>query len=339
MKILVIGYHNPHFINTLVYREKAIKDLGHQVIALDDRNFLIPGRFRDSCKLLHSWDLDRLNRNLVAIASKQKPDLCIVVGGDTILPTTVTGITNLGIPCVLWTTNVPIDFDNIIESAPLYDYLFCAGSEALTIFQREGLTEAAWIPYGCDPDYHAPMQLDHADRTEYGSSVAFVGSYYPNRARLLEALSDLDIHVWGPYWDRIDKSSPLMPKITSAKVNYTDWVKIYNASEITVVVHYHDEKIPSDQASPKLFEALACACFVLVDDQKDVRALFEDNKHLVFFNSPDDLRQKVSYYLQHPEERDRIRKNGYMETISKHTFRHRIETILTILTRNGICNS
>ena len=73
MKILLVGYHNPHFVNTMVWREKAVEYLGHELVVFDDRQFLIPGRIRESVPFLQQWDLGRLNRALVAFAARTKP--------------------------------------------------------------------------------------------------------------------------------------------------------------------------------------------------------------------------------------------------------------------------
>ena len=129
------------------------------------------------------------------------------------------------------------------------------------------------------------------------SDLAFVGSFYPNRGRILEAVADLDLGIWGPYWQKLPPDSLLNKKAVNIKMNYDQWVKIYNASKIVLVVHYQDPQIACHQASPKLFEAMACGSFVLCDRQKDAQALFKDKEHLVFFDDAKDLRSKIEYYF------------------------------------------
>lgn len=100
MKTLLVGYHNPHFVNTIVLREKALGYLGHDAIFFDDAKFIIPGRIRSKVPFLHQWDLGRLNQCLVDVSRQQKPDCCLVVGGQPILPQTVSQIHRMGIPIV-----------------------------------------------------------------------------------------------------------------------------------------------------------------------------------------------------------------------------------------------
>ncbi len=328
MKVLLVGYHNPHFVNTIVLREKAVGYLGHEAIFFDDARYIIPGRIRSKFPVLQQWDLAQLNHSLVKMAQEQKPDCCLVVGGQNIWPQTVSNIKEMGIPIALWTTDVPVDFKNILDSASVYDHLFCAGTEALDIFQARGFKNVSWVPFGCDPHFHQRLSLSESERKQYSKDIVFVGSYYPNRASLLESIADLDLGVWGPYWQKLAADSPLKDKAVSIKMNYDQWVRIFNGSKINIVIHYQDGKTPCHQASPKLFEAMACGSFVLTDRQKDVQALFKDKEHLVFFDGPEDLRSKIKYYLDHEDERKRIADAGYAEVSAKHRYQDRLKKIL-----------
>lgn len=331
MKILLSSYHNPNFLNSTVYREKAVQYLGHELISFDDRTFIIPGRIRDKIKYLHQWDLQRINNNLVKAVERARPAVVFVIGGQRILPTTVQRIKKQGFKIVLWTTDPPYDFANILAAAPCYDHLFCGGSEAQDIFHQHGLIHTTLMSFGCDPHYHKIVPLSDEDKKEYAHDISFVGSYYPNREHLFESLADLDIRVWGPYWSHLPEHSVLRSKAVDIKMNYDQWVKIYNASKIVIVAHYQDGKTPCHQVSPKLFEAMACGSFILVDEQKDIRKLFQDGKHLVFFKDTTDLREKVQYYLIHEQERLVIAAEGCREASAKHTYQHRFEKMLRIL--------
>jgi len=335
MKILLVGYHNPHFVNTIVLREKAIGYLGHEAIGFDDAKYMLPGRIRSRFPFLHQWDVEHLNENLVNTARQHKPDCCLVVGGQNILPQTVSRIKHMGIPIALWTTDVPADFKNILESASFYDHLFCAGSEASDIFHARGFENVTWLPFACDPNFHKRISLNIDESHQFAKDIVFVGSYYSNRARILEGIADLDLGVWGPYWQKLEVHSPLKKKAINIKMNYDQWVKIFNASKINIVIHYQDGKLPCHQASPKLFEAMACGCFVLTDRQKDAQALFKDKEHLVFFDDPQDLRAKIKYYLDHEDERKRIAERGFIEVLEKHTYQHRVKSILDILQKEN----
>ena len=95
-----------------------------------------------------------------------------------------------------------------------------------------------------------------------------------------------------------------------------------------MIIHYQDGRVPCYQASPKVYETLACGGLAVDDDQKDVFALFEDGRHLVRFENPDDLAAKIETALSRPEERRAIARRGREEALGKHTYRHRVQSLL-----------
>jgi spore maturation protein CgeB len=110
-----------------------------------------------------------------------------------------------------------------------------------------------------------------------------------------------------------------------------EWKKIFSSSKISIAIHFQDGETLCHQASPRVYEALACRSFLLVDDQKDVKALFQDRKHLVIFKETEDLRQKITYYLDQPDERKKIANQGYEEIVHKHTYLHRIQEMFSVI--------
>jgi spore maturation protein CgeB len=328
MKILFSGYHNPHFKTVTEYAEQAIRKLGHDLETFNDADFVFPGRIRSAFKPAADFDLKRLNQNLLRLNKRCKPDVCIVGGGYRILPECVSGIKAMGIKIALWIMDVPHDFEPVLKAVPVYDFVFCAGTEAQEVLAGHGQKEIHWLPFACDPQAHTSA----AGSGNLMNAISFVGSFYPNRMDILQEISDLGLGVWGPGWDKVPGHSSLMKCIRrSGAITPGEWGAIYSSSSINMALHFQDGKVPCYQASPKVFEILACKGFMICDDQKDVRALFEDGKHLVIFKDINDLREKIRYYLGHEQERIRIAGRGFDEVVMKHTYITRMEQMLEII--------
>ena len=328
MKIVLISNRNPHFITNVEYIEKAFRHAGHDVVFLNDREYVIPGRLRERFDSLQDWDLERLNRNLLRLVRRVEPDLCITIGGYRLLAATIIELRRTGIRTALLTTDAPIEnFRPIIETAPLYDHVFCSGTEAIEILGSILGFEPLWVPFACDPDYHHFSSVTTEGHRAWGREVVFVGSYYPNRWEILMKLTEFNLGIWGPGWRRIidEKNGD---DIKDAPIGYEDWTRIYSAAKIVVIIHFQNGRTPCYQASPKVYEALACRSFVIVDQQKDVLSLFQSGRHLVTFSDVDDLRGKLHYYLQHEQQRVSIAAEGYREILEKHTYRHRVLRML-----------
>lgn len=331
IKIVFSGYHNPHFITITEYVERAIRGFGYQLVSFDNRRFLIPGRIRDRFPLLEEMDLKRINHRLIRLIDSYHPQIFLETGGYRILPETVEKIKKRKIKTVLWTIDVPRNFQPIIEAAFCYDFVFCGGTEAIEILEKHGLRDTYWLPFACDPEIHKPVCLTPEEKQKYGSDVVFVGSFYPNRLKILESILDFNLAIWGPGWDKVPAGHPLKNHIKGGQLKPEEWRRIYSAAKIILVIHYRNKEIPCYQASPKVYEALACGGFILVDDQRDVFKLFKDGTHLVRFYNTADLKDKIKYYLEHEEQRNKIAQQGYNEILDRHTYKHRIEKIIKIM--------
>ena len=86
-----------------------------------------------------------------------------------------------------------------------------------------------------------------------------------------------------------------------------------------------------DDLNMRLFESMATGSFLLTNWLPTLGDLFEDGKHLVTYKTLDELVEKAKYYLEHDEEREKIAKAGQEEVLAKHTYSHRIQTILDVI--------
>jgi len=337
MKVVLSTNRNPHFATIAEYIEDAFRSSGCRTLFFDNSEFLVPGRIREKVRHLHRADLKRINNKLISEIRSFQPSLFVEAGGHRILPETVRAIKAQGIQTALWTIDPPIDFEPVLQAASEYDFVFTGGSEAYDILKEGGIQHLTWLPFACDPAVHKPHVLTDVEKSTYGADIAFVGSMhpglYPFRVRFLEAIGDFNLAVWGPGSSTIPPDSPLKEHIRGEKTPPDTWIKVYSASKIVLCMHYRDpdNRIPCHQASPRVYEALACGAFLMVDAQRDVLASFNDREDLVIFRDRDELRELVRHYLTRPEERRMIAQAGRKKALEKHTYRQRIEAMLKVV--------
>ncbi len=332
MKILFVSNSNPHFRNTNHYRLRALSSMGHQVLFFDVRGWWRHSRLGQVLPWVEAFFVWAMNLDLRRTAARFCPDHCFVIGGFEVQRATLISLRRQGIVCTLWTTDAPDPayFGPITAAASAYERVLCAGTEAILLLEQAGCSRVQWLPFACDPELHTSVP----SAEDYRREVAFVGSYYPNRAVVLSGLTFFRLGIWGPLWDRLPAGSPLKAFARDCRLDYEEWRRIYASADIVLVIHYQDGKIACNQASPKLFEAMACGAFVLCDRQKDAMTLFQDGQHLVFFQDEQDLQQKVRYYLSRPDERRRIAARGRQEVLSRHTYVDRMNLLLGAAAEN-----
>jgi spore maturation protein CgeB len=63
--------------------------------------------------------------------------------------------------------------------------------------------------------------------------------------------------------------------------------------------------------SVRIYKLLQCGAFILTTPWYNMEETFTIGKHLDVFKTPEELRDKIKYYLNNPNEMEKIRKNAY----------------------------
>ncbi len=79
----------------------------------------------------------------------------------------------------------------------------------------------------------------------------------------------------------------------------------------------------------RAFDVMGAGGFLLSNYQADFLDLFVPGEDFVYYESKEDLLDKIGYYLSHENERQAIAKNGHDKVAAGHTYRHRVQEILS----------
>lgn len=77
----------------------------------------------------------------------------------------------------------------------------------------------------------------------------------------------------------------------------------------------------------RVFDILGAGGFCLTNYQESILEHFEDGRDLVIFSSPEDMLDKIEYYLTHEDERMAIARNGH-EKVKKYSYYNTYKKIL-----------
>ncbi len=78
----------------------------------------------------------------------------------------------------------------------------------------------------------------------------------------------------------------------------------------------------------RAFDIMGSGGFLLSNYQADFLDDFIPGTDFAYYESKEDLLNKINYYLTHEDERAAIAKNGHNKVVANHTFRHRIQEML-----------
>jgi spore maturation protein CgeB len=104
--------------------------------------------------------------------------------------------------------------------------------------------------------------------------------------------------------------------------------KIYNSSKINLNITLRSIKsgIPL-----RCMEIMSCGGFLLTNFQSDFLKHFVAGEDFVYFESNDDMLQKIEYYLTHEKERTSIAESGYQKVIKNHSYETIFQQIFNII--------
>jgi len=330
LKVLLVGSHLNY--NLEHYTKIALENLGHKVVFFGYRDILkrtAPAvrmtitRSAIIRELFKPIFLTRLNGRLRDTASKVQPDLLLSVKGETVFPETVTRIRkDLGVKTALWYPDDPRFFESLVKDiAPHYDYVFTASERAVKAYEKIGVRNVKYLPFACEPSIHRKVELTNEERKRLSSDVCFVGTYYPERGRIVGKLRGFGVSVYGPYWQFFRKGAKAHKGIWGDEM-----VKAFNAAKIVLNIHIKEDL--EYKANMRTFEATGSGAFLLTDKPSGLENLFIPNKEVVCYNEKKEILELVEYYLDADDERASISLNGQERAYRDHTYEQRARKIL-----------
>jgi spore maturation protein CgeB len=136
--------------------------------------------------------------------------------------------------------------------------------------------------------------------------IVFVGNITPRRRKLLE-----DIEKY--------------QHVTVTTAFGEEFVRLINRAKIVLNIHADDYL----DTETRVFETLGCGAFLLSERLSQENPF--SNDELVQAGSLDELVAKLDHYLREEDKRAAIARNGYQAAIHGHTYLHRAQEILQVM--------
>lgn len=217
-------------------------------------------------------------------------------------------IESVQIPRFFWASELVSrcrDQDRLLRTG-LFDHIFLHSNECLEAIVSEGWVDrskCSVLLNGFDEIFHYPIPDTRKD-----IDVLFVGSMTLRRKKILS---------------RVNSSF----NVTIASAFGEELVRLFNRAKIVLNIHAEDYS----DTETRVFEALGCGAFLLTERLSSENPFSEQD--LAQFDSSDDLIDKTRYYLAHDQERESIARHGYTSALNGHTYTHRAQGIVEIMSK------
>lgn len=210
------------------------------------------------------------------------------------------------------------------EDWPVYDLMMSQLSTTVNFFRNLGVraevNHLAFEPAILDALPAAP---------EADIDVSFVGTVSADhwqRIALLEAVAErYDLKLFGSRPQALAASSPLH-RCFQGEVWGADMYQVLRRSRVTL--NSHIDLAGREAGNMRLFEATGVGAFLLTDFKDNLHTLFEPDREVAVWRSPDDCLAAIERALADDNNRADIAQAGQARTMAQHTYHHRTQEIL-----------
>ncbi|OPH48683.1 spore maturation protein [Paenibacillus ferrarius] len=282
--------------------------------------------------------------DMLRLAQELQPNLVLVMNGLHVFPpdhpSHVDQVREMGIRTAIWFADDPYFTDQTASLAPHYDYVFTHEMSCVAFYREMGCQQVHYLPLAVNTRVFRPLQADPA----YRSDVCFIGNGFPNRIDLFNKLTPFLVNkkvlIAGALWEQLSQFERLKQSIKLQWVPIEESVKYYSGAKIVINVHRltYDEtynknsrNLPGHSINPRTYEIAACGTLQITDHRHDLHDFYTPGQDIETFMNAEDLIQKMSFYLGHEEERQRIAVKGLRRTIRDHTFANRLVKLMDLV--------
>lgn len=147
------------------------------------------------------------------------------------------------------------------------------------------------------------------------------------RVSFLSAAQSFGLTIYGDaLWGKREFSGNLISSYAGNSLDYeTETPDVYAASSININL-FHPQII--EGIPMRVYDVLACGGFLLSQYRPVLEEQFTIGEDLDVFHTPNELAEKINYYLHHKEERKAMTKHGQQTVLQNHTYSHRLQQIV-----------
>ena len=175
-----------------------------------------------------------------------------------------------------------------VKGLPFFDLNFVYRQKNIEEYKTAGAKQVKlFMPY------YIPSQLPQKPQTQV-YDIIFIGHYEKDhRVTCIDALcqANISIAVFGAGWE--NKLSHYNKYIYP--IYEKEYYETISKAKISLVFM---SKRNNDEYTRRCFEIPACGTMMLSERTPSLQLLYKENDEIVFFDTPDDLVQKATYYLQ-----------------------------------------
>lgn len=253
-----------------------------------------------------------INALLLEYIDKRYYDAIIVFKGLTLFPHTIAELKKKTRLLCCYNPDHPFKFfsegsgnENILKSIQFYDIYFSYARRIATDLQSRYKVGSYVVPFGYD-SASFPPESDQGK--QFGDKWLFIGAFDNARALFLKRLDESDIDIYGDSkWISRNRNNIVGKKYYRGKplynVDYKQAIRYSNG----VFNLLRRQNLEEQSHNMRTFEVPGYGGVLIANRTEEQMSFFEDNKEAVYFDSIDELKDKLHYLRKHPRRIEEIK--------------------------------
>lgn len=346
MKILLAGGYG-FFEYEEVYA-RSLESMGVDVIRFSWTTYFkgLIGRIEQRL-IIPGWATQRFERDLLAFARDNRPDVIWIWRGLQVRPQLVSQLKQkTGAIMISYgvddTFNPAYDAHSwflrpniwkwFIASIKEYDINFVYRPVNIEEYKMHGAARVELLLPSFIRDRHREVVLSNQEKELYECDIVFVGHYEPDgRDECLRLLVEkgFDVKLWGSNleWTRNVLGNLYYEKLAPIhKVEGDEYAKALSGAKVCLCFL---SKLNRDTYTRRCFEIPACGKVMLAERTDDLLEFFKEDEEACFFSTTEELVSKAQWLIDNPDIRERIAKAGQRRVwVDGHDAESRAKTLL-----------
>jgi len=337
LSILYLGVDR----GTSRHRLNSLRRLGHSVCVVDPESLLwyqaaVDYWIRHGSGIFIGGSARR--RVLSALGSREF-DLAFVNGGALVDRALATELKRRCAAVVNYNNDDPFGRRDggkwrlYLKALPVYDLAIVVRECNVGEARAAGARDVLRVYMSADEVAHSPRPLTEEDRYKWGSSVAFIGTWMPERGRFLARLIELGVPlaIFGDRWHKAPEWPLLLPHWRGPNLFADDdYAKAVQCAGVCLGLLSKGNR---DLSTTRSFEIPHLGGVLCAERTSEHLDLYREDEEAVFWDGPEECAEKCRLLLAGAGFRKRLSEAGRERCVRNQTTNGKIlDHILTVAT-------
>jgi spore maturation protein CgeB len=322
LSILYLGARS----GTSAHRVAALRRLGHRVLVVDPEA-LFPTNAAIGYWMHHAGGISLggvARRRVLNAIGRGDFDLAFVNGGMLVDSALVEALKQRCGLVINYNNDDPFGKRDggkwrlYLQALPVYDLVIVVRECNVSEARAAGARDVLRVYMSADEVAHSPRAVTKEDRDKWGSRVAFIGTWMPERGPFLARIAELGVPlaIFGDRWNKAREWTLLRPYWRGPNVADGDYAKAVRSADVCLGLLSKGNR---DLSTTRSFEIPYLGGVLCAERTPEHLDLYRENIEAAFWSGPEECAEQCRRLMEDPQLRRSVSAAGRARCIANET--------------------